>query len=241
MDISLFMHLQNYENAPSVDDVQIQARPAHISAQQSDQDYISVSHPLNKTAHVFKHHSIKDKVEVFGVFKPLSVKLIMIDHMTHYVHDVLARFLEDTLHFTSIFPWVTANLVSFTGLTMAIIASRLIISNNVNYMRLGALLFEMRNLADSLDGVVFRSHERRSLINEVKLAESFAANSNEVTPSAPKLIYQSHYGSAGYNVDAVCDGLGGLFFVVAILIKFLRHLPHKCKYFYSFFDLFLLK
>jgi hypothetical protein len=245
MDISLFMHLQNYDNTPAMSGGGGNAlsthaksvQPNHASSNSKEAlNYINAAaQPNNLTAspQAFKqqHRRQPLKVEAFGVFHPLSVKLIMIDHCTHYVHDVVARFLEDTLHFTNIFPWATANFVSLAGLAMAITASRLIISDNVSYMRLGALLFEMRNLADSLDGVVFRSHERQSLMREAKLAESLAANSNELTSGSVKVMYQSHYGSVGYNVDAVCDGLGGLFFVVAILIKFLRHLPNKCKYF----------
>ncbi|CAF0850335.1 unnamed protein product [Brachionus calyciflorus] len=152
-------------------------------------------------------------VDPFSVFKPLSVKLVMIDHVTHYVHDILARFIEDTLHFTTLFPWVTANFVSYAGLLSALIGSRLIISDNTMYCKLGAILFELRNLADSLDGVVYRSRKRR----EELLKQDQASIG----------VYQSNYGSYGYNVDVICDGLGGLFFCTAILIKFLKHLPSK--------------
>lgn len=150
------------------------------------------------------------KAEVFTTFDPLSVKLIMVDHGTHYVHDILARFIEDNLHFSYIFPWVTANLVSYAGLLMALIGSRLIISEKPMHYRLGAILFDLRNLADSLDGVVYRSRKRQQEFGQIG-------------------VYESNYGSYGYNVDVICDGLGGLLFCIAIFIKFLKHLPTTCK------------
>lgn len=158
-----------------------------------------------------------DLNQPFTVFNPLSVKLIMIDHMTHYVHDIVARFIEDTLHLSTMLPFITPNFVSFSGLALAFIGCSLIaLSDKPTHARLGAVLFELRNLADSLDGVVFRSRARQRRI----------ADGGEGTNASKSETYQSHYGSAGYNVDLICDGLGGLFFVIAIFIKFIRHPPH---------------
>lgn len=130
----------------------------------------------------------------------------MIDHVTHYVHDIVARFLEDTLHFTQIFPWVTANIVSFVGLFLALVGSRMIMSDNLFLCQIGAVLFELRNLADSLDGVVYRSRLRR-----------FELENYSQTQIG---VYQSNYGSLGYNVDVICDGLGGLFCVLLFFSSF---------------------
>ena len=145
----------------------------------------------------------------------------MVDHVSHYIHDIFARYLEDTLHFTSIFPWVTANTVSFTGLGISMIGSRLIISERIEYMRLGAILIELRNLGDALDGVVYRSTQRRlNKVNEL-------INKEVVTMPTQPQVYQSNHGTSGFKVDAICDGLGGLFVVIAILVKFLKHPPNK--------------
>jgi hypothetical protein len=85
----------------------------------------------------------------------------------------------------------------------------------------------LRNLADSLDGVVYRSHLRQS---KVKMYEESLKNSNNMQAvTAQPVVYQSGYGSSGYNVDYFCDGFAGLFFVFAILFKFLRHPPPKSK------------
>lgn len=148
--------------------------------------------------------------EVFSVFKPLSVKLIMVDHVNHYIHDIFTRFLEDQLHFTSIFPWITPNLISYFGLAISLVSARLIISDDLFYCRIGIVLFEIRNMCDSLDGVVYRSQLRQK--------------------NNTKVVFQSNYGSYGYNVDKFCDGFAGIFFVLAMFIKFLKHLPHKREF-----------
>ena len=140
-----------------------------------------------------------------GIFNPLSVKLVMIDHMTHYVHDIVARFIENNLHLTDHFPWITPNLVSFTGLALALVASKLVLSEKLSHRRIACLLFELRNFADSLDGVVFRSISKR------------------------EHTFESIRGTFGYNVDVICDGLGGLVFVLAIFFRLLKNPPHRCK------------
>jgi len=159
----------------------------------------------------------------------------MVDHVTHYVHDILARFLADTLHLTRLFPFLTANFVSFTGLLLALIGCRLTLSDNYSYRQIGALLFEARNLADSLDGVVYRSRIRDEiLLNNQKNTPIINTTNNNKIMTSPQLgVYQSFYGTFGYNVDVICDGLAGLFFVIAMFIRFLKHPPSKFNYFNS--------
>ncbi len=105
---------------------------------------------------------------------------------------------------------------------------------NYFHRQIGALLFEARNLADSLDGVVYRSRKRDEILYNKNTAtteiSSIRSSSNHAT--SPQIgVYQSFYGTFGYNVDAACDGLGGLFFVIAIFIRFIKHPPLKCNYF----------
>jgi hypothetical protein len=217
MDIGLFVHLQRWSPPPIT---KANSNDANI-------DYVDDTKKSNDSIYQPFQTKKYNHVDPFTVYKPLSVKLIMIDHMTHYVHDILARFIEDTLHFTSIFPWVTANLVSFTGLFLALIGSRLIISDKLIYCKLGAVFFEMRNLLDSLDGVVYRSKIRQLEYKQYYNHQNEIKKINKIGHQVG--LYQSNYGSSGYNVDYFCDGFGGLFFVLAIFIKFLKHLPHKSK------------
>lgn len=157
-------------------------------------------------------------MDPFSTFNPLTVKLIMIDHMTHYVHDILGRFLVDYLHFTKIFPWISANLVSFFGLFLAIIGSKMTLSDSLGYRQIGALLFEFRNLADSLDGVVVRARKREQIDT---LPKTDKMNSQVISYAS------GSHGTLGYNIDAICDVLGGTFLCIAILLRFLRRPPQK--------------
>lgn len=188
-----------------------------------------------------QHHQYQIE-QPFTVFNPLSVKLIMVDHMTHYVHDVVARFIEDNLHLSSMFSFITPNFVSFFGLLLAFIGCSLIaFSNDPAHARLGAVLFELRNLADSLDGVVYRSQTRQKRIMQQLQQQQDDVFAATLSPTTPKPeIYQSNYGSSGYNVDMICDGLGGLFFVLAIFIKYSRYQPYLRGIQLDFKILFLL-
>ncbi len=129
-------------------------------------------------------------IDSYGVYKPLSVKLIMVDHPTHYIHDVLSRFIVDTLHFSKLFPWITPNLVSFFGLGLAIIGSKLILSDNLFYRQIGAIFFEFRNLADAMDGVVFRSHKRE----KTELLRKSLDNNTQYTE---EILFASTHGTVG--------------------------------------------
>ena len=224
MDIALFVNLQRWSPPP------IESTSAQKITTTNDMLNINNNNSLNQINRVSsesqaKSSKIYNHQDPFSVFKPLSVKLIMVDHVTHYVHDILARFLADTLHFTRYFPWITANLVSFTGLFLALIGCRLTLSDKLFYRQIGALLFEARNLADSLDGVVFRSRKRDEI-----LLHKTPPNENVLTTNPQIGVYQSQYGTFGYNVDVICDGLAGTFFVIAICVRFIRHPPIKCEY-----------
>lgn len=205
MDIALFVHLQRWSPPP-----------------------LPPTGP-NQTIITNPQLPQTQELEQFSTFRPLSVKLIMVDHVSHYIHDIVARYLEDTLHFTSVFPWVTANTVSFGGLFISLIGGRLIISERIEYMRLGAVLIELRNLGDCLDGVVYRSHQRKLVNAYNKLLDDTTQQHNTVTQPIKPLFYQSNHGTFGFKVDALCDGLGGTIVCIAILIKFLKHPPHKIK------------
>lgn len=233
MDIALFVNLQRWTPPP------IQPSSSITSSINllSEQPIFNSNHNNNNQNNHNKTNQLnvdkiklyqKYKTESHSVFKPLSVKLIMVDHMSHYVHDVVAHFMDDTLHFTDLFPWITPNMVSFFGLGCAMLGSYLMISDQLLTRQIGSILFEVRNLADGLDGVVFRSRLRQREIEILNMNGEDASKSN--------IIYQSNYGSSGYNVDIYCDGFAGLFLVFAILIRFLRRPPHKSifMFIYSF-------
>jgi hypothetical protein len=120
------------------------------------------------------------------------------------------------------FPWITANIVSYTGLILSIFSSKMVMSNRLGHRQFGAFLFELRNLADSIDGVVYRSNQRDAKILSIK-------NGDISSETAKEAVYASNYGTFGYNVDVICDGMAGIFLCVAILLRFLRYPPLKSK------------
>ncbi len=190
MDIALFVNLQRWSplHEPSQTLIEKNLLNASTSINGNSQKQL-----LNKPASV--NHKKENGMDPFSIFKPLSVKLIMVDHMTHYIHDILARFVVDTLHFAHIFPWFSPNLVSFSGLFLAILGSRLTLSNNLFYRQIGALLFEFRNLADSMDGVVARSRKREqaALIRKNSIDQGTGVE-------VPLVQYASgNYGTAGFS------------------------------------------
>lgn len=67
---------------------------------------------------------VNTKIDPFTVFNPLTVKLVMIDHMTHYVHDIIARFFVDYMGLAAMFPWMSANIVSFLGVVSALVGKQ---------------------------------------------------------------------------------------------------------------------
>lgn len=228
MDIALFVNLQRWSPPPISTSTSSSSILATLQAAANNKSYpanamATADSPVKKVNLTVNHRPLSKGTDTSSIFKPLSVKLIMVDHVSHYVHDILARFIEDTLHFTEIFPWVTPNLVSYTGLVMAFVGSYLMISDKLLTRQIGSILFELRNLADGLDGVVYRSQLRKK---EIELLNSRASAGASV-PQESTIIYQSYYGTFGYNVDILCDGFGGIFLMIAILIRFLRHPPRK--------------
>jgi hypothetical protein len=187
MDIALFLHVQRW-NIPPI-----------------RKDESSLLHKMLNKTEGYDVNKDSYQNEVLGTFKPLSIKLIMLDHGTHYIHDIIARFIENTFQFTSAFPWVTPDLVSYSGLIISFIACKFVLSDKRSYNRIGAILFEVRNLADAMDGVVYRSRKHINILN------------------------RSSSSTHGFQIDAICDTFAGFAIIVAIFIRILRHRPHKGK------------
>ena len=89
------------------------------------------------------------------------------------------------------------------------------VSDHLRHRQLGALLFECRNIADSLDGVFARARKREYA--QLMLAQN-------IRVSGPSFASDS-YGTLGYNVDVIADIVGGAFFVTAIFYRFLKRPP----------------
>ena len=200
MDIALFMHVQHWTIPPMRKENTILVNKLlNKSIDSSSYDYPLKNYKNNRP----QEESSVNENQVLGTFTPLSIKLIMLDHGTHYIHDIVARFIENTFQFTSNFPWVTPDLVSFGGLVISFISCKFILSEKRSHNRIGAVLFELRNLADAMDGVVYRSRKHITV------------------------FLRSNPSNHGFQVDAICDSIAGFAIVLTIFVKILRHPPHK--------------
>ena len=140
------------------------------------------------------------KSEGFDPFNPLTVKLITIDHFTHYIHTIGSEYFEIVTHFAEVFPNITPNMISFTHMTCAIIGGRLIACEKLHWRQVGVGLFQLRDFLDSLDGVVFRVHSKQRAFTSV-------------------------WGTSGYMVDIMCDIVAGLALFAGVWTYFWRYPP----------------
>lgn len=121
------------------------------------------------------------------MFWPLPVKKMMMADATHFLRSPIAELVESVFCFSEIFPFVTANLVSFFHNVLSLVSIRFLAHDQLFWRQFGVGIFQFRNFLDSFDGVLYRAHARRT-------------------------DYKSNYGSIGYFVDAVSDTFGGNLF-----------------------------
>ncbi|CAK9818673.1 Ceramide phosphoethanolamine synthase [Anthophora plagiata] len=125
-------------------------------------------------------------------FNPLctvTVKGLMLDHPNYFLLSPLAAIMDNLLHISTAWTWVTPNAISYFHVLVAVAAGKCVSSDSLSYRRLGVILFQARTWLDDLDGHVAR--KRANIDGE-----------------------RSDIGSVGYFVDGVCDALG----CVALLI-----------------------
>ncbi len=128
------------------------------------------------------------KMAFFDPFNPISVKLLMVDHANHYVYYSACWWLDThLLHIADKLSFITPDMISMSHVVVAALGARLIVADSINQRRLGVVLFEMRSLLDSYDGMVAR------------------ARSNTVGMSQAN-------GGWGYWMDGICDAIGTVFF-----------------------------
>lgn len=131
--------------------------------------------------------------ELFSPFTHLSVKALMNDHTSQYITAPVTEYFDAFTRFSTVFYFITPNMISFFHLFLAFISARFVASESLHSRRIGVILFETRTFLDAFDGVVFRSH------------------------SHTKGMYQSVRNSLGYYVDITCDAVGGVFLMVGVL------------------------
>ena len=133
---------------------------------------------------------------IWSPFHPLSPKIIMSDHVTHYILTPMSEYFNHITRFSDIFYFITPNMISFSHLLVGFIAARFFVySESLHNRRIGVLLFEFRILLDGFDGTVYRAR----------------AGTN---------LYTSNHSNLGFWIDSTCDTIAGFFLCFAILFYF---------------------
>ncbi|XP_071863672.1 ceramide phosphoethanolamine synthase-like [Bombus fervidus] len=127
-------------------------------------------------------------------FNPLctvTIKGLMLDHPNHFLLSPLAAIMDDLLHISSSWIWVTPNTISCFHVLIAVLAGKCVSNDSLSYRRLGVILFQARTWLDDLDGHVAR---KRANINGER----------------------SDIGSSGYIIDGICDAFGCVVFIIGL-------------------------
>lgn len=210
MDVNLYLRIQNYpieRNYHFNETVDISIDDDHIS---------SSTLSLTPNAATSESHSIKsiikkpvtyDEVAWFSCdIDPLchvTVKAILLDHTNHYLFAPLATICDNIIGFSRS-TFITANMISFFHVFVAILAGQFVASDSLCYRRIGVVLFQFRTFLDDLDGHVAR--QKKHIRGE-----------------------RSEIGTAGYYIDGLCDGLGCIALMVGVF-TFLRNNPPRRGY-----------
>lgn len=133
----------------------------------------------------------------------VTVKALMLDHTNHYLFAPLATIFDKIVGFSRS-EFITANMISFFHVFVAIAAGRLIASDSLGYRRMGVVLFQFRTFLDDLDGHVAR--QKKNVRGE-----------------------RSEIGTSGYYIDGICDGLGCIALMIGVLV-FLKNNPPRRGY-----------
>ncbi|XP_033743905.1 ceramide phosphoethanolamine synthase-like [Pecten maximus] len=142
----------------------------------------------------------QDHVGGYSPFRPLSVKLLMLDHIDHYVYIPLAELVFAIFEPTGIYFILTPNVISFTGLFLGFVAGKFVTMESLYHRRIGVLIFEYRMWLDVLDGVVFRH-----------------------TSGNP--VYKSHRTTLGFFIDVDCDIISGVALAFGCLFYLWKYPP----------------
>ncbi len=131
-------------------------------------------------------------VAFFDPFNPISVKLLMVDHANHYLYYSACWWVDShVLHVADKLTFVSPDAISISHVFVAAAAARMLVSDSVVHRRAGVVLFELRSLLDSYDGMVARAR----------------TNTRALTQGD---------GGWGYWMDGVCDAVGVVFFFAGV-------------------------
>jgi len=135
----------------------------------------------------------------------VTVKAMMLDYPNHFILTPLAALVDYLLGISRFWTWLTPNAISISHVFVAAIGARYIIQNSLSQRRIGVVLFQIRTWMDDLDGYVARA--RLNVKGE-----------------------RSDFGSIGYFMDGICDGLGCVALIIAVFFFLKRNVNRHPDY-----------
>ncbi|XP_005109364.1 ceramide phosphoethanolamine synthase isoform X2 [Aplysia californica] len=157
-----------------------------------------------RTVDIVQDSQAGDPSELYSPFTHLSVKSLMNDHTSQYIISPSAEYFDYFTHFSTVFSFITPNIISFTHLFLGFLSGKFVASENLHDRRIGVVIFQVRTWLDAFDGVVYRSQ------------------------SNTHLQFQSVRNTAGYYIDTTCDAIGGVFLSFGILFYLWKRFdPYK--------------
>lgn len=208
MDVNLYLRIQNYpieRNYHFNETVDISNDAIHLSTSAASEAAAETS--SQHIDSVSKRPIAYDDVAWFSCdIDPLchvTVKAILLDHTNHYLFAPMATIFDNIIGFSRS-TFITANMISFFHVFVAILSGRFVASDSLCYRRIGVVLFQFRTFLDDLDGHVAR--QKKHIRGE-----------------------RSEIGTAGYYIDGLCDGLGCIALMIGVFI-FLRNNPPRRGY-----------
>lgn len=207
MDANLYLRIQNYpieRNYHYNDTTTLFDLSASSSSIQTIASATDDNQPMDTITKRLVNYG--DTTWISCDINPLchvTVKALLLDHTNHYLFAPMATIFDNIVGFSRS-TFITANMISFFHVFVAILAGRFVASDNLSYRRFGVVLFQLRTFLDDLDGHVAR--QKKHIRGE-----------------------RSEIGTAGYYIDGICDGLGCIALMIGVFI-FLRNNPPRRGY-----------
>ncbi|XP_063696770.1 ceramide phosphoethanolamine synthase [Culicoides brevitarsis] len=228
MDVLLYLRIHNYPIDRNYHfNTTILSLPPAISQATSSSSVSNSGYPSSSASNTFTSSGTKralatstsinynrlatnvDYADVVWVpcdINPLcdvTVKAVMLDQTNHYLFAPMATIFDNIVGISRS-TWITANMISFFHVFVAILAGRFIASDSLGFRRFGVVLFQFRTFLDDLDGHVARA--KKNIRGE-----------------------RSEIGTPGYYIDGICDGLGCIALMIGVFV-YLRNNPPRRGY-----------
>lgn len=210
MDVCLYLRIQDYpieRNYHFNESTAAATQPSPNGRTSTSPNSHSSTEPVTAAAaDGAKEVRYEDVAWVSCDINPLchvTVKAVLLDHTNHYLFAPMATVFDNVVGFSRS-ALVTANMISFFHVFVAVLAGHLIASDNLCLRRVGVVLFQLRTFLDDLDGHVAR--QKKHIRGE-----------------------RSEIGTAGYYIDGLCDGLGCIALMIGVFV-YLRNNPPRRGY-----------